>query len=192
MHKKLINYLHNIAFGIVSSVGNYYSNVENIHQGNLYLLPKHKNNEKRKRKFEKKHTKRSFTKQTLAMKSALHLSFKKKRENLRSQVWEDAVCASRESGALTKSSSRTRWEQELAPGQLAVLMVLKTPSTRDRQILFLSRKFPPGAIWHPQRSAGRVQGGLANRYRNYCFLFPYSSGFHLWSVGYFGGSKEDN
>lgn len=50
MHKKLINDLHNIAFGIVSSVGNYYSNVEKIHRGNLYLLPKHKNHGKGKRK----------------------------------------------------------------------------------------------------------------------------------------------
>lgn len=129
MHKKLTNDLHNIAFGAVSSVGNYYSNVENFHQGNLYSLPKHKNNGKGKRKVVKRHTKRSFTKQTLAMKSALHLSCKKKRDNLRSRLWEGAGCASRESGALAKSSSRTEWEQEPAPGQLAVPTVVKTPGS---------------------------------------------------------------
>lgn len=53
MHKKLINDLHNIAFGIVSSVGNYYANVEKKkkkHQGNLYLLPKQEESGKGKRK----------------------------------------------------------------------------------------------------------------------------------------------
>lgn len=50
MHKKLINDLHNIAFGIVSCVGNYYTNVEKIHQRNLYVLPKHEDGRRGKRK----------------------------------------------------------------------------------------------------------------------------------------------
>lgn len=97
MHKKLINDLHNIAFGLVSSVGNYHSNVKKNHKGNLYLLPKYKNHGKGKRKGGKNVTKRRFTEQTVAMKSVLHLSHKKRGENLKSRLQDSAGLASRAS-----------------------------------------------------------------------------------------------
>lgn len=97
MHKKLINDLHNIAFGIVSSVGNYYSNVEKIHQGNPYLLPKHKKSQKGEEKGRKNCTKRRFTEQTLAVKPVLHLCYKKRGENLNSRLQERVGLASRAS-----------------------------------------------------------------------------------------------
>lgn len=107
--------------------------------------------------------------------------------------------------AITKSSFRMEWGQEPAPSPTAALLVVKPPGhwefwpkpspsisttewlimggggmgggTREHQIFFLPVKFPSGAIWHPQRSAGSAQEGLG--YRNPCSLLPYSCGFNV-------------
>lgn len=83
MHKKLINDLHNIAFGIVSSVGNYYVNVEKKKQKKkntreiCTCFPNRRRVE-RGREREEKMYKKSFTEEILTMKSVLYLSSKRR------------------------------------------------------------------------------------------------------------------
>lgn len=84
MHKKLINDLHNIAFGKVSSVGNYYSNVEKNTPGKSVLAFQTQESwkvEEKGRKNVKK--KKNFKKQTLAVKSVFQLSSKKEGRELK-------------------------------------------------------------------------------------------------------------
>lgn len=77
MHKKLINDLHNIAFDTVSSVGNYYTNVEKKNTREICTCFPNRRRVERGRERDEKMYKKSFTKETLATKSVLYLSSKR-------------------------------------------------------------------------------------------------------------------